>query len=155
MALTLEEYQGMNPSDRKRVKRGDLQTLLDEFLGEDADNIASLRGIIRDELTMKFDEQNKTLEEKYKKEFKDLKESNAKLQEEHNVLKKVVAEQQNFLETLRNDRTKNNLFISGTRFFFIRNRFIRNWTSARQKIKKLQGWSRGDLRNFQIKKIKK
>ena len=42
-----------------------------------------------------------------------------------------------------------------TRFFFIRNRFIRNWTSARQKIKKLQGWSRGDLRNFQIEKIKK
>ena len=40
-------------------------------------------------------------------------------------------------------------------FFFIRNRFIRNWTSARQKIKKLQGWSRGDLRNFQIEKIKK
>ena len=40
-------------------------------------------------------------------------------------------------------------------FIFIRNRFIRNWTSARQKIKKLQGWSRGDLRNFQIEKIKK
>ena len=40
-------------------------------------------------------------------------------------------------------------------FFFIRNRFIRNWTSARQKNKKLQGWSRGDLRNFQIEKIKK
>ena len=42
-----------------------------------------------------------------------------------------------------------------THFFFIRNRFIRNWTSAHQKIKKLQGWSRGDLRNFQIEKIKK
>ena len=46
-------------------------------------------------------------------------------------------------------------FFRTTHFFFIRNRFIRNWTSARQKIKKLQGWSRGDLRNFQIEKIKK
>ena len=36
-----------------------------------------------------------------------------KLLADQNVLKKVVAEQQNFLETLRNDRTKNNLFISG------------------------------------------
>ena len=40
-SLTLEQYQGMNPSDRKRIKRGDLQLLLDEFLGGE-DTIASL-----------------------------------------------------------------------------------------------------------------
>ncbi len=41
------------------------------------------------------------------------------------------------------------------RFFIIRNRFIRNQGSARQKIKKLQGWIKGDLRNFQIEKNRK
>ena len=50
---------------------------------------------------------------RYKKGFKKLQDENQKLLADQNVLKKVVAEQQNFLETLRNDRTKNNLFISG------------------------------------------
>ena len=35
-------------------------------------------------------------------------------------------------------------------FFYIRNRFIKNRGSARQKFKKLQGWIDGDLRKFQI-----
>ena len=50
---------------------------------------------------------------------------------------------------------KNGRNVSMYTFFFIRNRFIRNQGSARQKVKKIQGWSRGDLRNFQIEKIKK
>ena len=42
--------------------------------------------------------------------------------------------------------------------FFIRNRFISNLTSDAQNFKKLEGWDRGDLRNFpllNIPKIKK
>ena len=35
--------------------------------------------------------------------------------------------------------------------FFIRNRFIRNQGSTRQKIKKLEGWIGGDLRNWNWK----
>ena len=54
---------------------------------------------------------------------------------------------------ITNESLKHTLDI--TRFFYIRNRFIRNQGSARQKIEKLQGWIRGDLRNFQIEKNRK
>ena len=49
MVLSLEDYQIMTATQKKIVKRAEFQALSDEFVGDDA-NIASLRGIIRDEL---------------------------------------------------------------------------------------------------------
>ena len=54
MSLTLEAYHGYNAAQRKKVLRGDLQQLLDEHLDTEG-SVASIRGIIRDELNTKFD----------------------------------------------------------------------------------------------------
>ena len=59
MTLTIENYQVMNVSQKKKVKRDELQTLL-EHLSDDV-NAASIRGIIREELDAKFAELNKAI----------------------------------------------------------------------------------------------
>ena len=48
MVLTFEDYHKLNVTQRAKVKRADLQQLLDEHIN--ADNANSLRGIIREEL---------------------------------------------------------------------------------------------------------
>ena len=55
MTLTTEQCHGYNAAQRKKVKRDDLQAMLDEHLNTDG-NVASLRGVIRDELNVKFEE---------------------------------------------------------------------------------------------------
>ena len=53
MALTIEGYHKLNANQRKKVKRDQLQLLLDEHLNTEG-SVASLRGVIREELDAKF-----------------------------------------------------------------------------------------------------
>ena len=64
MVLTLEEHHAMNATQRKAVKRDDLRAIVDEQIA-DANNITTIRGIIRDEITTKINEMLKTFENKY------------------------------------------------------------------------------------------
>ena len=102
----------MNATQRKAVKRDDLRAIVDEQIA-DANNITTIRGIIRDEITTKINEMLKTFENKYIKKIDDLGEQNVTIINEQNMIKKALVEQQKFLERLRGENTENNIFISG------------------------------------------
>ena len=97
MALTLETYHGYNAIQRKKVLRVDLQKLLDEHLDNEG-SVASIRGIIRDELTVKFDTLKKDLTKSIDTQIKTLVQENKKLSQENTTMKKVLGEQQKCLE---------------------------------------------------------
>ena len=107
----MEEYQKMNASQRKTIRRNDLQALLDEHIQEG--EINSIRGIIREELDSKFDALKKELAKTFESKIKKVSEDVTNLMSENNTLKKVVLQQQHFLENIRRERTKENIFVSG------------------------------------------
>ena len=49
----------------------------------------------------------------YDDELKTLRNDLETVTNEHKVIKKIISEQQKFLETVRRDKIKNNIFISG------------------------------------------
>ena len=112
MPLTIEQYHGYNAAQRKKVKRDELQAILDEHLNTDG-NIASLRGIIRDELNTKFETMKTEISTSIKAQIKTVADENKRLSEENASIKKVLQEQQKCLERTRKEETKNNIFISG------------------------------------------
>ena len=112
MSLTLETYHGFNAAQRKKVLRGELQQLLDEHLDTEG-SVASIRGIIREELNTKFDTLKKDLTNTMNTKIKTVTEENKKLMQENNAIKKVVGEQQKCLERLQRNESKSNIFISG------------------------------------------
>ena len=101
----------MNPSQRKQIRRNDLQALLDEHIQEGEVN--SIRGIIREELDSKFDTLKKELTKSFDTKIKKVSDDLANIVLESNTLKKVVLQQQHFLENIRKERTKENIFVSG------------------------------------------
>ena len=101
----------MNASQRKSIRRNDLQALLDEHIQEG--DINSIRGIIREELDSKFDALKKELTKSFDTKIKKVSDDLANVVSENNTLKKVVLQQQHFLENIRRDRTKENVFVSG------------------------------------------
>ena len=111
MVLTWEEYHGMNATQRKNVKRPELQLLIDEQMN--ADNPATIRGIIRDELKTQIDSLEKKITKKYDKKIKDVEDENDRLKKENLEIKAAVSEQQKFLERLRSKENANNIFMSG------------------------------------------
>ena len=124
MSLTLETYHSYNAAQRKKVLRGDLQQLLDEHLDTEG-SVASIRGIIREELTTKFDNLKKELNKSIDTKIKSLTDENKRLTQENNAIKKVVSEQQKCLERLQRNDSKNNIFISG-----VPNKLNANMTST-------------------------
>ena len=111
MVLTLENYQAMNPSQRKGVKRGELQTLIDEHIADT--NVATLRDVIREELRTQTAALEKTLKTKYDARIKSVEDENEKLRKENTEIKSAICEQQKFLERLSNEKNMDNIFISG------------------------------------------
>ena len=63
MVLPFEDYHRLNPTQRTKVKRAELQQLLDEHIT--AGNANSIRGIIRDELNTIVAGVEKKITEKY------------------------------------------------------------------------------------------
>lgn len=111
MVLTFEDYHKLNATQRTKVKRGDLQQLLDEHIN--ADNANSIRGIIREELKAIEVNMEKKLTTKYDKKIKDVEDENERLKKENSEIKAAISEQQKFLERVRSEKTAPNIFISG------------------------------------------
>ena len=113
MVLTIEEYCGFNASQRGKIKRGELQAILDEFLQTDEGSVTSIRGIIREELNTKLEEMKTELSNLVRSEVKTVSDENKRLAEENKNMKKILLEHQKFMERARREETKNNIFISG------------------------------------------
>ena len=113
MPLTLEEYNSKNAAGRKKVKRDELQAILDEFLNTDAGNVTSNRGIIRDELNTKLTEIKDNLMQVINTKFNSLKAENEAITQENQLFKKALSEQQLCLERLQKEQNINNIFVSG------------------------------------------
>ena len=111
MVLTFEDYHNLTATQRTKVKRGDLQQLLDEHIN--ADNANSIRGIIREELTTIVEKVEKKLTTKYDKKIKDVEDENERLKKENSEIKAAISEQQKFLERIRSEKNAPNIFISG------------------------------------------
>lgn len=111
MVLTFEDYHKLNPTQRTKVKRADLQQLLDEHIN--ADNANSIRGIIREELKTIAAGVEKKITEKYDKKIQDVEEENERLKKENSEIKAAISEQQKFLERIRGEKNATNIFISG------------------------------------------
>ncbi len=110
--MTLEEYHTYSANQRKKVLRCDLQKLLDEHLDTEG-SIASIRGIIRDELNTKFETLKTDLTRTLDAKIRSLTTENSKLAQENLVIKKVLGEQQKCLERMQRNSSKENIFISG------------------------------------------
>ena len=113
MVLTMEQYCSFNPTQRKRVKRDELQAMLDEHLQSDGEAVASIRGIIREELNTKLEAMKTELSNLVKAEVKTVADENKRLIDENAAIKKVLSEHQKFMERSQRELSKNNLFISG------------------------------------------
>ena len=111
MVLTFEDYHKLSATQRTKVKRAELQQLLDEHIN--ADNANSIRGIIRDELATIVGGVEKKITEKYDKKIKDVEDENDRLKKENTQIKAALSEQQKFLERIRSDKNASNIFISG------------------------------------------
>ena len=111
MVLTIENYQAMNPGQRKRVKREELQTLIDEHIADS--DVATLREVIREELKTQTAALEKTMKTKYDSRINSVEDENERLKKENVEIKKAISEQQKFLERLSNEKNMDNIFISG------------------------------------------
>ena len=111
VVLTLENYQAMNPAQRKRVKREELQTLIDEHIADS--DVATLREVIRDELKTQTAALENTMKTKYDARIKTVEDENERLKKENTEIKKAISEQQKFLERVSNEKNMDNIFISG------------------------------------------
>ena len=111
MVLTFEDYHKLNVTQRAKVKRADLQQLLEEHIN--ADNANSLRGIIREELATYVAGIEKKITQKYDKRLKSVEDENDRLRKENAEIKAAISEQQKFLERIRREKNAANIFISG------------------------------------------
>ena len=110
--LTIEEYNKLTANQRRQVKRTQLQSLLDEHLDTES-TVASLRGIIREELDTKFKTLETELSNTINNKIASLSEENKRLSTENEGIKKVLLEHQKCLERTRKEETKHNIFIAG------------------------------------------
>ena len=113
--VTLDEYLQLNPAQRKNVKKGKLFELFElQLTKQNVPDVGvnelkvMLTDVVKDAVAELKDEING-----YRQEVNDLKDQLKDATNERNTLKKVVSEQQKFLETLKRDKVKDNIFISG------------------------------------------
>ena len=114
--VTLAQYQKMNQTQRRKLKRDEIESVLDEVLNTDVSG-NTIKSVITDTLTNvldeKFNEFKNTFTADHKTKVEGLESDIDTLRNENNTLKKAVLEQQKFMEQLRRDRNKNNVFVSG------------------------------------------
>ena len=103
--------QEMNLAQRKRVKREELQTLIDEHIADS--DVATLREVIRDELKTQTVALENTMKTKYDARIKAVEDENDRLKKENVEIKKAISDQQKFLERLSNEKNMDNIFVSG------------------------------------------
>ena len=112
MTLNIGQYHKFNVVQRKRVKRDELQSLLDEHLNTEG-NGNSIHGIICDKLDTNLTQLKTDLNKSIDIKIKTLTEESTKLLEENKTFKAVIAEQQKCKERMPKQKSKNNIFISG------------------------------------------
>ena len=116
MPVTLAQYQKMTTSQRKKLKRDEIETILDEVIDNDVSG-ETIKGVIAKTINENLDEKFETFKTQYinnhKQEMSQMNETMESLRNENNMIKKAVVEQQKFLEHLRRDKNKNNVFITG------------------------------------------
>ena len=100
-----------NATQRKKVKGDELQALLDEHLQTDGKNVASIRGVIREELDIKLEAMETEMSSLVKSEVRTISDENKRHVEEYSAMKKVL--HQKFIERTCKEEPKNNIFISG------------------------------------------
>ena len=113
---TLAQYQKMSAAQKKKLKRDDLERLLDDSLDTDV-STSSLRDMIKETISQTIDEKLNVVKEQLRSELNgdivSMQTSVQTLQSENNLLKRVMGEQQRFLEQIRSDKTKENAFVTG------------------------------------------
>ena len=86
MPLTIEQYHKATAAQRKKIKRDELQTILDEHLNTDG-NFNSLRGILREELTTQLKDIKDDLTRTIDAKIKTFADENEKLLSENKAIK--------------------------------------------------------------------
>lgn len=114
--VTLAQYQKMTSSQRKKLKRDEIETILDEVIDNDMSG-ETIKGVIAKTINENLDEKFEMFKTQYtaehKKEMSDMTDNMDSLRNENNMIKKAMLEQQKFMEMLRRDKNKNNVFITG------------------------------------------
>ena len=113
--VSMEEYLKLNSAQRKNVKKAKLFELLElQLTKQNVSDVGvnELREIISDVVKDAVVELKDEING-YRQEVSDLKDQLKDATNETNILKKVVSEQQKFLEWLKRDKVKDNIFISG------------------------------------------
>ena len=114
--VTIEDYMQLTPAQRKtQVKKEKLLELLELQLTRQ--NVAGvgvheLKVMITDAVKDSVGELKDEIKG-YRKEVDDLKQQLKTVEDERKTLKKVISDQQRFLETVKKDKVKDNIFISG------------------------------------------
>ena len=127
--VTLEEYSKLTEVQKKKLHKDQLKTLVDNHLLINQpltiDNPDDIRNLIINTVTESvekaIDNKAKELVEaaingikvEYDDELKTLRNDLETVTNENKVIKKIISEQEKFLETVRTDKIKNNIFISG------------------------------------------
>ena len=108
--ITIEEYINLTPAERKKVKKDKVHELLDEQVARrNLPHDGDLKTLISDAVREAMKDDVIALQT----DVAELKDELKLIKEERDQMKKVISEQQKFLETVRRDRSKNNLFMSG------------------------------------------
>ena len=102
----------MTTSQRKKLKRDEIETILDEVIDNDMSG-ETIKGVIAKTINENLDEKFETFKTQYinnhKHEMSQMNDTMESLRNENNMIKKAVVEQQKFLEHLRRDKNKNNV----------------------------------------------
>ena len=114
--VTLAQYQKMNPTQKRKLKRDEIEALLDEVLDTDVSG-DTIKSVITETLNAKLDEKfnefKTTFTQDHNNKMTNLGNDVEQLRTENNTLKKAVLEQQKFLEQIRREKNRNNVFVSG------------------------------------------
>ena len=115
MTTTFEQYAAMNATQRSKINKNNLLSLLDAQIGQPTMvPEETLRNIIKDTIERSIEEKiPEDLGDIISKMKEDYDERIEKLENENKTLKKAVLEQQKFLEGAQRENTKNNVFITG------------------------------------------
>ena len=106
MPLTLEEYANKSLNERQKLNKNALKELVDSQLALMQNDPNEISRLITTTI-------NAAIDVKFDLIAAELKADNKKLDEDNKTLRKVITEQQKFLEHIHNDMMRNNVFITG------------------------------------------
>ena len=111
--ITVEEYMALTVAQKKLVKKDKVQSMLDDQLQERNLNDANLKRLITDTITKSIEAVKKDLKEELGAEINELREQIDKAEQEIKSFKKVITEQQKFMESSKRDKMRNKVFMAG------------------------------------------